>query len=288
MSLPHLIEWIQARGESGILTDLLNATVVRPLGTCGCHPSQPIIRPGTRQSQSVKSSKTLIACGRCPKCRNRTTVDYHGTPMDQTRNKLGLVTYSSVAAYWLAGSSQDRISSELKIYKGTLTALFRRFRESIIYHELNKPKLAEADCILDITWGPHRRKAHSGAPSQPRKLEQKPYQVAIAFIMNGPSRQFIPGTLSVQAITSKKATYNAKIAQTMMEASCRISCDQGGEWARLPRTYADVKTVNHSIEWVTPDGVTTNLGEASNGLLKNLGSTLKIWKGGCKDSVIFY
>ena len=47
--------------------------------------------------------------------------------------------------------------------------------------------------------------------------------------------------------------------------------------------YADVKTVNHSLEWVTADGVSTNLGEAYNGILKTLGSRLNIWKGGVQD-----
>jgi len=82
----------------------------------------------------------------------------------------------------------------------------------------------------------------------------------------------------VQAVVSKKATYNTRVAQTVMEATCRMFCDDGGEWARLPKFFADVQTVNHNLEWVSPDGICTNLSESFNGILMNLGSKLKIWK----------
>ena len=67
--------------------------------------------------------------------------------------------------------------------------------------------------------------------------------------------------------------------ETMVCRSCRVCTYQGGEWARLRYRFADHQTVNHSLEWVTADGVTTNLGEAYNGVLKKLGSSLNLWKG---------
>ena len=69
----------------------------------------------------------------------------------------------------------------------------------------------------------------------------------------------------------------------MMEPSCRIDCDQGCELARLPSMFSDVKTVNHSLEWLAADCTSTNLGEAHNGILKNLGAKWFIWMGGVPD-----
>ena len=94
--------------------------------------------------------------------------------------------------------------------------------------------------------------------SRPRVLDSKPFQVVLAYHMDGEQRRFIPGSLSVQRVVSKKATYNGRVAQTMMEASCRIACDEGGEWARLPSLFAGVKTVNHKLEWVAADGTPTH------------------------------
>jgi hypothetical protein len=69
----------------------------------------------------------------------------------------------------------------------------------------------------------------------------------------------------------------------MLDPSCRLTTDQGSEWARLPQVFASAATVNHSIEWVAQDGTTTNLGEAYNGIIKKLGSELHIWKGRVSD-----
>jgi hypothetical protein len=91
--------------------------------------------------------------------------------------------------------------------------------------------------------------------------------------------RWTPGSLRVQRITSKQSDYNLKILKTMLDRTCRMTVDQGGEWARLPRAFADCKTVNHSIKWATPDGISTNLGEAYSGILKELRTTLCIWKG---------
>ena len=169
------------------------------------------------------------------------------------------------------------------MWKGTLSEIWKRCRVAVIWYEQNKAKLTDSQCIIDITWGPHRRVAQAGAPSRPRVLESKPFQVALAYRMDGDKRQFIPGSLSVQAVVSKKATYNGRVALTMMEPSCQIACDCGGEWARLPSLFADVKTVNHNLEWVAADGTCTNLGEAHNGILKSLGAKLGLWKGGVPD-----
>eukprot|EP00959_Pyramimonas_sp_CCMP1952_P363944 7620988-Pyramimonas_sp.AAC.1 len=83
---------------------------------------------------------------------------------------------------------------------------------------------------------------------------------------------------------AKGANYNCKLVETLQDHSCRISCDQGGEWSRLPRAFSDVRTVNHSIEWVTYDGQTTSLGECFNGHLKGLGRKLNLFKGNGMDS----
>ena len=66
----------------------------------------------------------------------------------------------------------------------------------------------------------------------------------------------------------------------MVDRGCSVTTDQGGEFARLKHRYAHTETVNHRIEWVTAEGVTTNLGETYNGILKQLGRALNIWRGG--------
>ena len=132
-------------------------------------------------------------------------------------------------AHWLDGTSNGRTSQELKMWKGSVTEIWRKRRSALVRHEQSKAKIAESLCIIDITWGPHRRVAQSGAPSRPRVLDSKPFQVVLAYHMDGEQRRFIPGSLSVQRVVSKKATYNGRVAQTMMEASCRIACDEGGE-----------------------------------------------------------
>jgi hypothetical protein len=64
-SLPQTLAWMKERAEAGLLTDLLSATVVRPLRACGCHTSQPPLRPSSRPSQAKKGEKATIACCRC-------------------------------------------------------------------------------------------------------------------------------------------------------------------------------------------------------------------------------
>ena len=211
-------------------------------------------------------------------------MSYLGTPVAKGKYKTSLVKLCQCIAYWLEGTSNTKAAMEPSMWKGAVTDVWKRCRAAVVWHELNKAKLTDALCIIDITWGPHRRVAKAGAPSRPRVLEQKPFQVALAYRMDGERRQFIPGSLSVQGVQSKKATYNGRVALSLMDPSCRISCDQGGEWARLPSLYADVKTVNHSLEWVPADGTCTNLGEAHNGILKCLGAKLSIWKGGVPDA----
>ena len=127
-----------------------------------------------------------------------------------------------------AGVSNTRASMELNMWKGTVAETRKRARSAVVWHELSKPKLTDSLCIIDLAWGPHRRVAQAGAPSRPRVLESKPFQVILAYLTDGERRQFIPGSLSVQAVNSKKATYNAHVAQTVMEASCSIACDEGG------------------------------------------------------------
>ena len=282
-SLSECLVWFKARGESGLLLDFLNANVVRPLGACGCNDSQPPLKPSSRPSRAVKGEATPIACARCNRCQARSQVSYIGTPFESSRDKQGLVKLCGCVAHWLEGTSNTRASQEMKMWKGTLSEIWKRCRVAVIWYEQNKAKLTDSQCIIDITWGPHRRVAQAGAPSRPRVLESKPFQVALAYRMDGDKRQFIPGSLSVQAVVSKKATYNGRVALTMMEPSCQIACDCGGEWARLPSLFADVKTVNHNLEWVAADGTCTNLGEAHNGILKSLGAKLGLWKGGVPD-----
>jgi hypothetical protein len=55
--------------------------------------------------------------------------------------------------------------------------------------------------------------------------------------------------------------------------------DQGDKFAHLPKYFASCKTVNHSIEWVSGEGVTTSLGKAHNGILKATGRKLNVFKG---------
>eukprot|EP00973_Karenia_brevis_P085610 11876472-Karenia_brevis.AAC.1 len=131
-----------------------------------------------------------------------------GTPFETQKDKQGLVKLVSAWAYWLEGYSNTRASAELKVWKGTLCDMWRRARSALVWYEQSKPRLADSDCIIDITWGPQRRVARAGAPSRPRVLESKPFQVVLAFRMNGDQRQFVQGSLSVQAISSKRATYN--------------------------------------------------------------------------------
>ena len=133
--------------------------------------------------------------------------------------------------------------------------------------------------IVDITWGPHRRVCHYGAPARPRPLESYTFLVSLGYDLQEGRRVFIPGTLAVQRTLSKGATYCKNVLQTLQDPNCHLTCDQGSEWARTPRVFASVRTVNHSIEWVTPQGVSTNLGECMNGQLKTLGTYLNLFKG---------
>ena len=105
------------------------------------------------------------------------------------------------------------------------------------------------------------------------------FQVALAYAEEDGRKQLKPGSLRIQRVLSKEATYNCSILKTLLSPSCRLTTDQGSEWARLPHSFASMQTVNHSVEWVTPEGVTTNLGELHNGILKKHGSRLNLWQG---------
>lgn len=73
----------------------------------------------------------------------------------------------------------------------------------VAWHELGRPRLADSDVIVDITWGPHRRVARFGAPSKPRKLDSYIFQVVVAFDFLDNVRRFVPGSLRVQRVSSK-------------------------------------------------------------------------------------
>eukprot|EP00974_Lingulodinium_polyedra_P034193 3289673-Lingulodinium_polyedra.AAC.1 len=74
-----------------------------------------------------------------------------------------------------------------------------------------------------------------GAVARPRRLESVTYQVILAYVFEGATRRFVPGSLRVQRVVSKNATYNARILETMATPTCALTTDQGGEWARLRR-----------------------------------------------------
>ena len=178
----------------------------------------------------------------------------------------------------LDGQSAQKTGDELDIASGSVTGIWRKCRNIIAWHELDRPALRDKDCVLDTAWGAHRRVAHHGAPSRPRVLEAKPFQVNIAFLVAADgTKRFAPGSLTVQAVASKQAAYTCRISQTVADASRRMLTDQGGEWSRMPRVFARVRTVNHSLEWCAADGTTTNLGECHNGIAKSLGSQLGLF-----------
>ena len=166
-----------------------------------------------------------------------------------------------------------------KIFRGTVSEVQRKLREPVVRYELNRPMLEDTDIIVDLTFGPHRRVAHYGAPARPRKIDAIPFQIVVGFRWDGGVRRFIPRSLRANHVHSKNAMYNADILGTIASHSCRVTCDQGSEFSRLPRRYASVQTVNHSVEWVTADGISSNLGEAYNGILKTLGTTLQLFRG---------
>eukprot|EP00959_Pyramimonas_sp_CCMP1952_P275972 5768304-Pyramimonas_sp.AAC.1 len=62
---------------------------------------------------------------------------------------------------------------------------------------------------MDLTFGPHRRVAHYGAPARPRKVDASPFQIATGFEMQNGKRTSITGALRVNHVASKNATYNA-------------------------------------------------------------------------------
>ena len=182
-------------------------------------------------------------------------------------------------AYWLEGIGVGKTARELKIWDGTVSSMWAKLRIPVAWHQQNLPKTLNEDCIADITWGPHRRRIRYGVPARPLKYESYTFQVVIAFCVRQGVRKLVPGSLRVQRVCSKEASYNKNILLTMLDPSCSIVTDQGSEWVRLPHFFARAQTVNHSVEWVTADGVTTNLGEAFNGILKKMGTELSMWKG---------
>jgi hypothetical protein len=114
----------QRRRAPGLLSDMLSAGVVRPLGNCGCHSSAPALRPAQRPSQS-KKEKVPIACSLCPRCDVRRAVSYAGTPFDQGRNRLGLVRTLHLA-HGLQGNQISRAAAEESLFKGTVSEMWRQ------------------------------------------------------------------------------------------------------------------------------------------------------------------
>ena len=55
-----------------------------------------------------------------------------------------------------------RTSSELKMNIKAMGGIRRKCRAAVVRHELAKAKLADSSCIIDLTWGPHRRVAKAG------------------------------------------------------------------------------------------------------------------------------
>ena len=125
------------------------------------------MKPSRRPSHANAEGSHSIFRGRCNRCHVRSGVDYIGTPYDRTRDKQGLVKLSSVIACWLEGASISKIASIFQIWKGAVSEIFKRNRTAVVWQQLSKPKLAASSCIIDITWGPHRRVADAGAPSRP-------------------------------------------------------------------------------------------------------------------------
>ena len=102
------------------LQDFLDASVVRPLGACGCSDAQPLVkachRPGRRESAEAEGNG--IACGRCERCQRRTSVSYVGTPFKNGRDRQGLVQLCSMIAHYLEGTSNTKAALEMQVWKG--------------------------------------------------------------------------------------------------------------------------------------------------------------------------
>ena len=73
-SMTDIIVWLREVGEARMLTCLLEADVVRPLGRCGCHADAPILVAGIRPSQATRGPRISIACGVCKRCQARFSV----------------------------------------------------------------------------------------------------------------------------------------------------------------------------------------------------------------------
>ena len=116
-TLEQVLAWLENRGEAGCLADLLSFGVVRPLGTCGCHSTAPVLRPGTRTSKGKRNPKP-IACARCPRCDNKPAVSYEGTPFESERNKLSLLTYLRITCHWLHGTTSSSTGLAEKVFRG--------------------------------------------------------------------------------------------------------------------------------------------------------------------------
>ena len=243
MSYADTLAWLKKRGEAGLLRDLLAAGIVRPLGCCSCHSSNPTAKPACRPSQS-KSEKNSgpVACGRCERCENRTAVDYSGTPWQAGKNRLNLLTTLTLLIEWLEGNTNKKVAATRNVSSPTTTSLWRKFRKPLIWGEMNKPLLDDKKIIVDITWGPKRRSVRYGAPQRPRPLESNTFQVALAFTTDAVGHRVLErGSLRVQEVASKDATYNCKVLRTIASPTCETTTDQGGEWARLPLHYAKPK-----------------------------------------------
>ena len=275
-SMARLSEWIRSRTDKQLANSLLNASILRPLGRCGCAAAHPFI---ISSHISRGSDLHQILCKYCSRCHSRVALDFCGTPFVCERQRTSLQKELLLFAHWANGSSQAETAADVGVHRNFVGAMWSCFRSFARWKERSRPPLDNSDTIIDITWGPHRRVAHSGAPARPRVMSSITYQVALGYTIVDGKRRFTPSSLRTQRVLSKQATYNANVATTLMNPNCRVTTDQGGEWARMKYRYADAQSVNHSIEWITADGITTNLGECYNGILKTLGTSLCIWAG---------
>ncbi len=106
---------------------------------------------------------------------------YTNTPFDCQRNRLGLHRSLQLVAHWLSGTGVTQAARETKVDKGVVTNLWRKCRALLAWKEQNRPKLENMDCIIDLTWGPHRRVEMFGAPCRPRHFEGVPFQVVVGY-----------------------------------------------------------------------------------------------------------
>ena len=127
-TLDEVLNWFYQRGEQGLLADLLTYGVLRPLGQCGCHDSQPQLRPGQRPGQGKIGQAHPVACRRCPRCDTRTAVDYEPTPFETEKNKLTLLKEMVILTHWLEGHTAAACGTACKVWRGTVSNRYAKFR----------------------------------------------------------------------------------------------------------------------------------------------------------------